>query len=299
MKPLRLVGLGVALFLIAVGAAWLYPADSYLLLPDSAKPLAPLVKVEGEKPHPPGGISYVDVIVRQASVLEELVPFTRPDGADLVPEQAIVPPGSNYAERRRQNLRQMDRSQKIAAAVALRELGYDVEAKPEGALIVDVAPGSPADGKIEATEVIVGVDGKPVKTPDDLRRLIAKHKPGETVTLSVRAGGATRRRQGRDDREPCREGPADHRCPGRAVCGHHTPDRRRDRPRRCRRAVGRARVRARHRRRAARRRRPGAQGGCDGRVGARRVCRPDRRREAEGDRREALRRRCLPCAGWG
>jgi len=192
VKPLRLVGLGIALFLIAVGAAWLYPADSYLLLPDSAKPLAPLVKVEGEKPHPPGGILYVDVIVRQASVLEELVPFTRPDGADLVPERAIVPPGSNYAERRRQNLRQMDRSQKVAAAVALRQLGYDVVAKPEGALIVDVASDAPADGKIEATEVIVGVDGKAVKTPDDLRRLIAKHKPGETVRLSVRAGGATR-----------------------------------------------------------------------------------------------------------
>jgi Lon-like protease len=192
VKPLRLAALGIALAVIAVGAAWLYPADSYLLLPDSAKPLAPLVKVEGEKPHPPGGILYVDVIVRQASVLEELLPFTRPDGADIVPKNAIVPPGSNYQERRRQNLRQMDRSQKIAAAVALRELGYHVVAKPEGALIVDVAPGSPADGKIEATEVIVGVDGKPVKTPQDLRRLIATHKPGETVKLSVRAGGATR-----------------------------------------------------------------------------------------------------------
>jgi Lon-like protease len=192
VKPLRLVALGIALALIAVGAAWLYPADSYLLLPDSAKPLAPLVKVEGEKPHPPGGILYVDVIVRQASVLEELLPFTRPDGADIVAKNAIVPPGSNYQERRRQNLRQMDRSQKIAAAVALRELGYHVVAKPEGALMVDVAPGSPADGKIEATEVIVGVDGKPVKTPQDLRRLIATHKPGETVKLSVRAGGATR-----------------------------------------------------------------------------------------------------------
>jgi PDZ domain-containing protein len=192
VKPLRLVALGVALALIAVGAAWAYPADSYLLLPDSSKPLAPLVKVEGEKPHPPGGIMYVDVIVRQASVLEELLPFTRPEGSDLVPERAIVPAGSSYQERRRQNLRQMSRSQKIAAAVALRELGYKVTAKPEGALIVAVAPDSPADGKIEPTEVIVGVDGKPVKTPDDLRRLIAKHEPGEKVKLSVRAGGATR-----------------------------------------------------------------------------------------------------------
>jgi Lon-like protease len=192
VKPLRLVGLGLVLAVVAVGAAWLYPADSYLVLPDRAKPLANLVKVEGEKPHPPGEILYVDVIIRQASVLEEVAGITRPDGADLVPEDAIVPPGSNYQDRRRQNLRQMKRSQEIAAAVALRELGRDVVATPEGALIVAVADGSPAESKLEATEVIVGVDGKPVKTPTDLRRLIAKHEPGDTVKLSVRAGGATR-----------------------------------------------------------------------------------------------------------
>jgi PDZ domain-containing protein len=150
------------------------------------------VQVEGEKPHPPGGILYVDVILRQASLLEEIVAVTRPDGSDLVSKESLVPPGSSFSERRRENLRQMDRSQTIAAAVALRELGYKVVAKPEGALIVAVAADSPAHGKLQATEVIVGVDGKPVKTPDDLRRLIAKHEPGEKVTLSVRAGGATR-----------------------------------------------------------------------------------------------------------
>ncbi len=103
-----------------------------------------------------------------------------------------MPPGSSFGERRRQNLRQMDRSEEVAAAVALRELGYDVDAKPEGALVVAVAPDAPAAGKLEPTEVIVAVDGAPVRTPDDLRRLIAKHKPGETVRLRVRAGGTTR-----------------------------------------------------------------------------------------------------------
>ena len=181
------------LALVALGVAWFFPSDSYLFLPDTAKPLADKVKVEGEKPHPPGGIFYVDVILREASLLEELVAGTRPDGADLVSEQAIAPPGTSFRERRRQNLRQMDRSQEVAAAVALEELGYKVEAKPEGAFVVAVEPGAPADGKIEATEVIVGVDGEAVKTPDDLRRLIAKHQPGETVKLSVRAGPATRK----------------------------------------------------------------------------------------------------------
>jgi Lon-like protease len=192
LKPGRVLGAGLVLALIAVGATWFLPSDSYLLLPDEAKPLAAKVTVEGEKPHPPGGIYYVDVIVRQASLLEELVGAARPDGADLVPQHALVPPGSSFRERREQNLRQMDRSERIAAAVALRELGYDVTAEPEGALVVAVAQGAPAAGKIEPTEVIVAVDGSPVRTPDELRRLIAKRKPGESVELRVRAGGATR-----------------------------------------------------------------------------------------------------------
>ena len=177
---------------IAVGSAWLLPSDSYLLLPDRAKPLEPLVKVQGEKDTGPGGIYYVDVVVRKANLLEQLASWVRPDGADLVPSETLVPPGSNFAERRRQNLRQMDRSEQVAAAVALRELGYKVDAKPEGALVVAVASDAPAAGKLEPTEVIVGVDGSAVRTPEDLRRLIAKHKPGETVRLRVRAGGATR-----------------------------------------------------------------------------------------------------------
>jgi PDZ domain-containing protein len=184
--------MGLVLGAIAVGSAWLLPSDSYLLLPDRAKPLEALVNVQGEKANGPGGIYYVDVIVRQANLLEELVSGVRPDGADLVPAEALVPPGSNFAERRRQNLRQMDRSEEVAAAVALRELGYDVEADPEGALVAAVTPGAPADGKLEPTEVIVGVDGSPVRTPEDLRRLIGKHEAGESVRLKVRAGGATR-----------------------------------------------------------------------------------------------------------
>ena len=121
------------------------------------------MKVEGEKPHPPGAIYYVDVVVRKASLLEELAAVRGPTAPASSPSEALVPPGSNFGERRRQNLRQMDRSQEVAAAVALRELGYDVNAEPEGALVVGVAADAPAAGKIEPTDVIVAVDGKPVK----------------------------------------------------------------------------------------------------------------------------------------
>ena len=151
------------------------------------------MKVEGERPaDDTGGIYYVDVIVRKASLLEELISALRPDGAELVPDHAIVPPGSNFEERRRQNLQQMNRSQQIAAAVALRERGLKVQADPEGALVVAVAPDVPAAKQLRPTDVIVAVDGRSVKTPGDLRRLISARKPGTNVRLRVRAGGALR-----------------------------------------------------------------------------------------------------------
>jgi len=162
-------------------------------VPDEAKPLVDLVLVEGERnPNDEGGILYVDVLVRKASFAEEQIPALRPDGADAVPAHAIVPEGSSFQDRREENLRAMDRSQEVAAAVALRELGYDVGSDPEGALVVAVAEDAPAAGKLEAGEVIVAVDGTAVATPDDLRRQIGRHEAGETVRLRVRAGDDTR-----------------------------------------------------------------------------------------------------------
>ncbi len=161
-------------------------------MPDEASALAPLVQVEGEQPNDEGGIYYVDVIVRKASLLEEQVPALRPDGADAVPAEAIVPPGSSFQDRREENLRAMTRSQLIAAAVALRELGFDVGAEPEGALVVAVAEDAPAAGKLKRSDVIVAVDGTKVATPDDLRRLIGRNEVGDDVRLQVRSGEETR-----------------------------------------------------------------------------------------------------------
>jgi Lon-like protease len=189
----RLLAAGVALLGVLGFVLWLVPSGSYLLLPDRAKPLDERVEVPGEKPADElGEIYYVDVIVRKASLLERHVSPFRPEGADLVPAHAIVPPGTDFGDRRRQNLRLMQRSQQIAAAVALRELGHDVKADPAGAVIAAVAADAPADGKLEPTDVIVGVDGAPVETPEDLRRLIAKHEIGEAVRLRVRSGDTAR-----------------------------------------------------------------------------------------------------------
>ena len=182
------VVLGV-LGLVAALVLWNLPAGAFILTPDRAKPLAGKVRVEGA--HPPGAQSvyYVDVYVRRTSLLEQLLPFIRPDGSTVLPEQVLLPPGTTEAERDRQNEEDMKRSEQIAAVVALRALGYEVEAKPTGILVVAVTADAPAVGKLEEGDVIVGVDGVAVRTPDELRGRIGRHTPGEDVQLTVRREG--------------------------------------------------------------------------------------------------------------
>ena len=115
----------------------------------------------------------------------------------------------------------MDRSQEIAAAVALRELRLEVGSDPEGALVAAVAPDAPAEGKLEATDVIVEVDGKAVR-----RRTICDAWSAAASRATWSAWGSLRRRHadgGPRTVESPEQETGDHRRPGRAVRGDRPP----------------------------------------------------------------------------
>jgi PDZ domain-containing protein len=73
----------------------------------------------------------------------------------------------------------------------LRALGYDVRAAPTGVLVVGVASDAPAAGRLRENDVVVRVDGKTVRTPAELRAAIGRHRPGESVRLTLRRAGKT------------------------------------------------------------------------------------------------------------
>jgi serine protease Do len=65
--------------------------------------------------------------------------------------------------------------------------------KPQGALVNSVEKGGPADkAGIEAGDVILRFDGKPVNTSEDLPRIVGGTKPGSRVTVQVWRNKATR-----------------------------------------------------------------------------------------------------------
>jgi serine protease Do len=62
-----------------------------------------------------------------------------------------------------------------------------------GVLIASVEPGSPAEkAGLQAGDVILSFDGKPVQNANELPRVVAATKPGTTVALDVWRGGAKR-----------------------------------------------------------------------------------------------------------
>ena len=226
-------------------ALWLAPSGQYLLLPDEAQPVDPLVAVEGEgadgnqadgtQAAPGGGgIFMVDILVRKANLLERLFPRIN-EGADLIAEERINPQGVSEQQRRQSNRLDMTRSQEIAAAVALQHLDYDVNVQSSGAEISLVAaglagrPGRPAAGRRDprgrgsAGEITRRasrcIRGRPAGRPGDGRRAALGRAEGLHADHPGIRGGP---RKSRDRRRRAAGGldqPADrhrHQTPARS-----------------------------------------------------------------------------------
>ena len=190
LTPKRLATAGLVLLVVVTALLFIAPADeTYIFLPDEAKPVEPLISVDGARADDDaGGIYLVDVLVRKATLIERFFPSIR-DGASLVPAHAVNPTGVSDEVRREGNLREMSRSQRIAAVVALRAVGRTVEAQPKGAFVSAVLPETPAAGVLRHGDVIVAVDGEAVTTPDQLREEVGPRRPGAVVELTVERDG--------------------------------------------------------------------------------------------------------------
>lgn len=193
LSPARLLTVGLILLAAVVVALLTIKSDDFLAVPDPAHPLARLVQVSGAEERPDGGgIYYVDVVVKRASLLESTFDQFRPEGADVISKDSFVPRGLTYSQALKLERDTMKVSQAKAAVVALRALGYNVRARTRGVRVVDVDSRSHAHGVLKDDDVVVSADGRPVKTRLDLYRALQGHKVGDVVRLGVRRGNEQR-----------------------------------------------------------------------------------------------------------
>jgi Lon-like protease len=189
LTPWRAVGAIVVLLLLTVLILVRIPSGQYILLPDVAHPVAPLVKVEGAKPPPgAGSIYFLDVIEKKASMFEKLFPWIHSD-ATFEPANNVVPPCSTDRQAIQAQLQEMAFSQRVAATVALRRLGYHVAVHPTGVVVSQLIAGTNAPCKLQPMDIIVAVNGTATPTTAVLHRVLEHVEPGAIVALRVRRGG--------------------------------------------------------------------------------------------------------------
>ena len=189
LTPLRLAAAGLVVLVAVIVVLLTRGSDHYLEIPDEAHPLAGLVKVpSATTEHDGGGIYYVDVLVKRASLLESLVPAFRPEGSILIERRDLVEPGISDKQRIKLEIADMKLSQIIASTVALRALGYQVPIRLGGLRVVAVTSDSHALGLLKPGDVIVSADGERVRERADLRAVLARHRVGDVVQIGIRRG---------------------------------------------------------------------------------------------------------------
>ena len=164
----------------------------FLLAVDVAHPVAPLVSVHGKKPHHGGGTLYfVDVHEIDASEFDMLFRDWLYPHSTTLKASRVLPPGTSRAQYIRTTLREMAVSQKIAPAVAEKQLGYPVVVHKNGVLVDNVYGGVPASSKIDPADVIVAANGKPTITLAELQAVEGTIKPGDVIHLTILRGTKT------------------------------------------------------------------------------------------------------------
>ncbi|MGZ8742366.1 MAG: YlbL family protein [Nocardioides sp.] len=186
-----LVGLFVAAFFLPVPYVTMSPGPTVDVFAESDG--KPAIQVEGATTYPTEGdlrLTTVSVTspTRELTLLDAMAAWF--DGTRAVyPRDVIYPPEQSVEDVERESSVQMVSSQDTVIAVALQELGYELQLINE---VLGVTEGSPADGKLEPRDVILEVNGVKIADIAQVSEAVQKSAPGDEATFVVRRDGETR-----------------------------------------------------------------------------------------------------------
>lgn len=178
------LGTVVVLLITTVVAAAFVRIPYYRFAPGNLYPTQALISVDGATAYRDGGdIDMTTVSSRRASVLDGALARFDPS-VELV-DQSLIDGDQKPEETQRHNQELMDDAKHVAAVVALRTLGYDIEVEGAGALVRSVGENTPASGVLEPDDTIVAIDGTKVTFAEEAIAAIGAKKPGDAVVLTV------------------------------------------------------------------------------------------------------------------
>jgi PDZ domain-containing protein len=176
---------------IVAWAALVVPLPLIEYEPGSATSIRPLIEVEGiDVTELDGDTRLLTVIPRQRTTTSALGAALDPD-RELLGYEEVYPPDVDREERRLRERERFSRQFDVAVAVGAAATGVEVDLVTE-VVVVQVLPGSPADGVLAVGDVVLAVDGAPLGSAEELQAITRTRQVGETLVLTIRHGGQVR-----------------------------------------------------------------------------------------------------------
>jgi PDZ domain-containing protein len=148
-----------------------------------------IVQVEGHRRYETDGRLELTTIKltgpdQEVSIGEALAAWFDRSRA-VYPREAFYDPEESKQDVDTESSVQMVSSQDTAVAVALTELGFELDKITE---VLAVSQGGPADGELEVRDEILSVNGKRIRDAGDVAELVRATPDGDAATFRIRRG---------------------------------------------------------------------------------------------------------------
>ncbi|MDR9450287.1 MAG: PDZ domain-containing protein [Acidimicrobiia bacterium] len=182
--------IGSVLMVLAIFSVVLWNIELPYLAwsPGPTPEVVDLLTVEGAEQYAVEGDLYMLTVSQQDLNVYELLAAVADPQVDVLERTAVRPIDVTQEEYQRQSRERMDESKVAAISVALDRVGYDVTVEGDGVEVVSVLEGTPADGVLEAGDIITAINGKRVFVGTDAVAEISTYAIGDTITLTVSRG---------------------------------------------------------------------------------------------------------------
>ena len=186
-----IVGTIILLALLIVATFITVPFEA--ITPGSTVDVSRLISVSANiHQKVPGSVSLVDVNLVPLRAISYL--FYRLNTDDQVVATKDILGANSQATYDEQGVLDMVSAQQAATYVAFRQLGYAIQARPDGVAVYEIISGSPLALGTSKTSLMVGdvirkVDGIAINDVASLRNVILRHRVGELLRIEVQLYG--------------------------------------------------------------------------------------------------------------
>jgi PDZ domain-containing protein len=175
-----------------VAGAFVVPVPIlYVLVPGPVKDIERGIEVSGARTYSSEGRLYMTTVGVDVNATTAEIVAAAFDATKVVVTSGQITGGRSLDQVERAQRTEMAASKRHARVVALGAAGFG-HPTGEGARVLSTADNSPADGVLEAGDVITSVDGRRVATACDVGRVVDETDVGERVDVTVRREGGER-----------------------------------------------------------------------------------------------------------